>query len=104
MSTCWLMIMTLQMSLVSGLLTCCIPCGSSKPVVLKWGGGDFATPGDIWRCLDRFFIVMTGLLGGDVLRHLVGAGSDAAESSPMHRAAPAAKNALVQIVNSIKVE
>lgn len=102
MSTCWLMIMTLQMSLVSGLLTCCTPCGSSKPVVLKWGG-DFATPGDTWRCLDRFFID-NKKWSTDVLRHLVRAGSDAAESSPMHRAAPAAKNALVQIVNSIKVE
>ena len=39
-----------------------------------------------------------------MLRHLVGAGSNAAESPPMRRAAPAAKNALVQIVNSVKVE
>lgn len=60
------MIKTIQMSLLSDLLTCYVTGGSSKPVVPKWG--DLATPGDTWQCLDRFlFIVMTGLLGGDVL-------------------------------------
>ena len=57
------MIKTIQMGLLSDLLTCYVTGGSSKPVVPKWG--DLATPGDTWQCLDRFlFFVMTGLLGG----------------------------------------
>ena len=44
---------------------------------------------------------MTGLLGGMSFWPLVGEGKDAANNPTKHRAAPTAKNYLVQTANSI---
>ena len=57
-------------------------------------------PGDIWQCLKTCLIPMTGDVTG---MHWVGA-RDAVKHPTTHRAAPTAKNYLVQSVTSAKTE